>query len=569
MLSNIFSRLKRYIPVLAILLIVLLGFLLRAWKIDSAPKGALIDELHFGYLAKSLLETGADEHGNKWPLVFEGFGDEKLPAMAYLDMPSVAVFGLSLLAIRIPSLIAGTLLIIAVYWLFLELEFGRKLALLGAFITAVSPWPFFLSRFGFESNLALLFFTLGLALIFKMLKSDRPIWRILAGISFGLTWYSYIAYRPITIVIILAVAATLYLRAKLKKTNLIFFAAFAITVLPLFSPNIVGVNNTRFDQVGITSDPAVSLVIDEKRAFCSMQFPASVCYLAANKPVHIFRELSKRYLMSFSPDFLVSIGETDNDFLTVNGFGQFFPVLYPFFILGLAALILRKDKNLSLTAKSVIIAGLLLAPIPAALVGEPQKVRISAFFPFVLLTIIYGIRVVSTYLDKSLHKNLFYGAISLFVIGYSFIYFTEYFGVHVVQNEYRYQSYLPELHQYLQTLPEETLVNLKPFYSDPLMFYAFYTDMDPELYQELAVLDSADGANFRHTVELDQITAYKTSIENQGCKGIIAGLPSVYVTNESIDGAKILYQGKATNDVHTYVYAYDAALYMENRVCKD
>jgi 4-amino-4-deoxy-L-arabinose transferase-like glycosyltransferase len=561
--------LKKYLPILTIFLIVILGFSLRLWRIDSAPKGALIDELHFGYLAKSLIETGKDEHGYRWPIIFEGFGDEKLPAMAYLNIPSVYFFDLSIFAIRLPSLLAGTLLILVVYWFIRELGFTHKWGALGALITAVSPWTFFLSRFGFESNLALLFLTAGMASLLKSQATPKNRWLILSGVLFGLTWYSYIAYRPVTIVILLTFLALTYLKNKslIKKYSyLVIF--FVITIAPLFAPNIIGVNSTRYEQVGITSDSGIEMVINEKRNFCSTKFPEIVCYATWNKPIYIFRQLTNRYLSSYSPEFLVSKGEVDTDFLTVDGYGQFYPIFYPFFIIGICGLLLLKDKKVTTTVKWLLIIGLLTTPIPSALVGDPQKVRISSLFPFVLVLIIYGVRIVYDYISKYALKTIFVATLILITLSYSYLYFVEYFGVHVIQNEYKYQSYLPELYEFVSTLSDDTIVNIRPFYSDPLMFYAFYTKMDPSLYQEMARVDEVDGAGFYHTVELGNIYAYKTSIEAIGCLGNKKSVNSVYITDQKLDGPIILYEGRASNNVHTYVYAYDASFYMLSRLCE-
>jgi 4-amino-4-deoxy-L-arabinose transferase-like glycosyltransferase len=304
-----YFRSTNYLVVLCLLLIVLLGFGARLWRLDSAPKGALIDELHFGYLAHSLIETGKDEHGESWPIIFRAFGDEKLPAMAYLDIPSVAIFGLSLTAIRIPSVLAGTLLILVSFWLLRELKFSRSLSLLGALITAVSPWSFFLSRFGFESNIAVLCFTVGLAALFRALNTPSRWWYALAGVSFGLSWYSYIAYRPITAVLLIALYAFLFWQKKFTKLSLVAAIAMLIVIAPLFQPKVLGVNSTRFEQVGVSSGSALDAVVQENRNFCLNTFPSFLCKVVFNKPLLSLKVISNNYLLSFSPEFLVGNGE--------------------------------------------------------------------------------------------------------------------------------------------------------------------------------------------------------------------------------------------------------------------
>ncbi len=550
-------------------IIFIFGTALRVWRLDQAPKGALVDELHFGYLAYSLIHTGADEHGNKWPLIFTGFGDSKLPAMAYLDIPSVALFGLTVTAIRIPSAIAGSLLIFAAYWLLLEITKRKKWALLGAFITAISPWSFFLSRFGFESNLALLGLTAGLASMFAFERTKKNAFIVFTAFSFATTWYSYIAYRPITVLLLLVFILSTYIGTfkQNKKTIALWLIAFAFFVAPLFSPSSIAVNSTRFDQVGITTETGTESIINEKRTFCSNTFPRTLCDIAWNKPVYIFKELTHRYLSAYSPQFLVTRGELSTDFLTIDSFGQFFPPLYILFILGIGGILFTKNTTLTKTQKWIILVGLLISPVPAALVGEPQKVRLSALFPFLLIVIVYGAVVIDTFLQKKVLQHLFLIGMCGMLLGYTFLYQMEYHGVHMTQHEFKYQSYLPRLHKYLGKFPKDTLINIVPFYSDPLMFHAFYTKMDPAEYQKLAVLDSADGANFTHTIGLGNITSMKYSPEEFSCLGLEKNARVLYVTNVKNENLRVIRTEKSTNLVHTYVYTYDVTDYMLKEDC--
>ena len=567
--SKLFLK-NNILVLVALFFIVFIGAFLRFWHIDTAPKGALIDELHFGYLAKSLILTGKDEHGESWPVIFEGFGDRKLPAMAYLDIPSVAAFGLTLVAIRVPSAVAGTLLILASFWLLWEITRRKKWALFAALITAISPWSFFLSRFGFESNIALLGLTTGLASLFTAQRTKQNYWYIISALSFAVTWYSYIAYRPIAAVI-LFVFAVLKLVENFKankKPIFLLFISFVIVVSPLLTPRSISVNNTRVGQVGIGSDSGTAMIINEKRYFCATQLPRLFCDITWNKPTYVFRELTHRYLMAFSPEFLVTKGELSTDFLTIDSFGQFFPILYPLIFFGLAGFLFVKKTPINKTQMWLIIVGLLISPMPSAIVGEPQKVRISALFPFLLITITYGAIVVDKLLKTKLLRSLFLAGLVIVLFGYSFLYNMEYFGVHTTQYEYKYQSYLPTLHRYLDTLPKEAVINIVPFYSDPLMFHAFYTNMDPALYQSLAVLDEYDGANFRHTVELGNIWSHKYSPEYMSCWGIENNKQVFFVTNVEQKQLKYSHVEKSANEVNTYAYVYDVTKYMIKEDCE-
>lgn len=574
---KLFSKKNRLVIIL-LASIIFFGTFLRFFRLNDAPKGALVDELHFGYLAHSLIKTGMDEHGNSWPIIFEGFGDRKLPAMAYLDIPTIGLLGLTVLAFRIPSALAGSLLILVSFWMILEITRRKKWALLGAFITAISPWSFFLSRFGFESNLALLGLSAGLASLFTAERTHNKNWYILSALGIAFSWYSYVAYRPITMVLIAVFALYKFFSnykqdkqafARDKKNLGIFVLSFALFVAPLFTPSAVSVNSTRFGQVGITTEAGTAQVIDEKRNFCANLMPRVLCDVAWNKPTYMIRELTHRYLLSFSPEFLVTKGELSTDFLTIDGFGQFFPVLYPLIIFGIAGILFLKRTKMTPMQKLLIVIGLLISPIPTAFVGEPQKVRISALYPFLLVTIVYGAIVFDQLLKKKLLKNLFMTFLVLTLFGYTFLYQMEYQGVHTTQHEFKYQSYLPSLHRYLNLLPDDAIINIIPFYSDPLMFHAFYTKMDPSVYQSLAVLDEYDGANFRHTVELGNIWAHKYSPEQLGCLALEKGVRGYYVTDKKLEYLDLDHTEKSSNGVNTYAYVYDVTGLMLERSCEE
>lgn len=548
---------------------MLLGFLLRAYALTQAPKGALIDELHFGYLAYSLIETGKDEHGIAWPLIFKGFGDEKLPAYAYASIPFVAFLGPEVLAFRLPSLIAGTALIGLMYWLSREVGLRKKWSLFVAFVTAVSPWSFFLSRIGFESNFALAWYTAALAALLRGVKTAQTSWLVAASMLLSVSWYSYIAFRPVSAVLLLLFLgfAVWHKHISAKQFG-IALVAFILCVMPLFAPSVVGVNNTRLKQVGIFNDVGITLKVNENRTFCDMQFPRTVCDLAFNKGTLVARELIDRYFTVFSPQFLATKGEADIVFLTVKGFGQIYPILYPLFLLGLVGIFYRK-KKMPRYLVVLLLAGLLVSPLPTIMAGDAQKVRISTLLPFIFLTIGVGV----AYLDELLQKKyLQLGAfvvLLLGTVGFSFLYFVEYFTVHTVQNEHHYQSYLPEMYAFISTLDESTLVTIKPFYSDPLMFYAFYTKMSPSEYQKKAVLGKLEDSGFQHTVELGNIRALDRSLEHVGCEGHTQGVQSVLVTNEDISGAVVLYRGLSTNKVDTYVFVYDATQSTDSLKCSE
>lgn len=565
------------LPIIVLTGVFLLGIALRFFQIDVSPKGALIDEAHFGYLAKSLLETGKDEHGQSWPIVFKGFGDQKLPAYAYALLPFVQYFGLSVLTIRLPSILVGSLSILLIYILARKIGFSQWNSVICAALMALSPWSFFLSRFGFESNMAVFFWIIGLiGIVCEFRKVDEKkkakfwwIWPVGTGVALALTWYSYIAYRPVTVGVLALITgiAALQRRAILQRLAVIWIA-MVVTVLPLFHPSVSAANTARLQQVGIFSDVGNVAVINENRTFCNMRLPLPVCSVIWNKGTLAVRAIGTRYLHTFSPEFLATKGEANETFLNVKGFGQFSVVVYPLILFGIVELLFMR-KKLRL-AEWLILAGLLFAPIPSILAGEPQKVRISALLPFLIITALYGVHRLNewvrslhiSYLPSWLLRGSLAVALAVLFFTSTLSYFVDFYTVQMVKNDYMYQSYLTDLFPKIQQEYPDHHLFIKPFFSDPTMFYAFHTDMSPAEYQRQAVLGPLEESGFQHTIAIDTVKVWDSGFQSAACTAIQTNTPTLYMTDEKgpANVAVPVLEGKSENGAMTYVHVYDALL---------
>ncbi|MBW7955377.1 phospholipid carrier-dependent glycosyltransferase [Patescibacteria group bacterium] len=564
------------LPILSLVVVFIVAITLRLYQLDLSPRGALIDEAHFGYLAKSLLLTGKDEHGQAWPIVFKGFGDQKLPGYAYILIPFVKIFDLSVMTIRLPSVIVGSLSVILVYVLARKVGFRHWSAWIGSLLMAVSPWPFFLSRFGFESNLGLFFWLLGLIGVVTQLqvtsKQDAKtkkwwLFSLATGVCLALTWYCYIAYRPVSfgLMVGLTTFAVLWRRELLKRLAVIWLG-MVITFLPLFHPSVSAANTARLEQVGLLSDPHLAVIIDEYRTFCDMQLPLPICSLVWNKGTYAVQTLSSRFLHVYSPEYLATSGEANETFLSVKNFGQFSVVVYPLFLLGFAELLIFRKKRRP--AEWTVLLGLLLAPIPTIMSGEPQKVRLSALLPFLILLALYGLHRLRVWLGELeiplvppllLKGAVGFGCAVIFFTS-SFSYFVDYYTVQTVKNDFMYQSYLRTLLPDLKANYPQSRLFVKPFFSDPTMFYAFHTNMDPAGYQAQAVLGPLEDSGFQHTVEIDAMKVWDAGFLSATCEAVMQDKPALYITDEKAPTGVVVTEAKSENGALTYVYVYDALL---------
>src|SRR3989344_1492032 len=171
-IKNQKSKIKN---ILGIIIIIIIALFLRLYQLNSVPPSASLDEVSIGYNAYSILKTGADEYGYKFPLLLRAYDDWRPALYVYLVIPFVKLFGLNVLSVRLPSVIFSVLTVISTYFLVKKLFPGTQkfsifsskagqfsIGEIAAFLLAISPWHIYISRLGHEANMGLAFFIFGI-----------------------------------------------------------------------------------------------------------------------------------------------------------------------------------------------------------------------------------------------------------------------------------------------------------------------------------------------------------------------------------------------------------------------
>lgn len=222
-----------------LLAILIIATFFRFYQIKTVPPGLYPDEAMDGNNAMEVLRTGHFQ-----PFYVEDNGREGLYVNILVFF--IRFFGNEPWVVRAPAAIAGVLTVLALYFLVTEL-FGAETGLLAAFLLAVSFWHINFSRIGFRAILAPLFLTWALYLFLKSInphpnsirvgvKSHAPskayIISILAGVVYGLGFYTYIAYR-ITPLLFLTFIPFFKKEPGFWKRALVFVVAAFIVALPI------------------------------------------------------------------------------------------------------------------------------------------------------------------------------------------------------------------------------------------------------------------------------------------------------------------------------------------------
>jgi 4-amino-4-deoxy-L-arabinose transferase-like glycosyltransferase len=247
----------KYVLLIGVLII---ATFFRFYHITTTPPGLYPDEAMDGANAQNVAQTG--QYKVYYP---EDNGREGLYvnilaiAFKYHLLPETAPW-----SVRIPAAVAGTLTVLGLYLLVLELfkeeryeqrdkshdpensnlpphtsyltPHSSSLALLAAFFLATSFWHINFSRIGFRAILAPLLLTWTSYLLLKAFRSKGAIgyWllAILSGILYGLGFYTYIAFR-ITPLLLLLFIPFFRKTADFWKKFFGFVAATVATALPI------------------------------------------------------------------------------------------------------------------------------------------------------------------------------------------------------------------------------------------------------------------------------------------------------------------------------------------------
>ena len=277
-------------------LIILLSFWLRFYKITQIPPSLNWDEVSIGYNAYSILKTGRDEWEEFMPLHFRSYGEYKLPVQIYASIPGIAIFGLTPFGVRITPVVYGTLTVLLLYFLALELFKKKDIALLSALLLAISPWHIQLTRASFESSFSVFWVVMGMWFLIKGFKDKR--WLIVSMIPFAVSVYTYNSARVFT-PLFLIVIGMIYLKDFIKERKRVFLSIllFGSLMLPLIPFVLSGEASARYKLVSVTNEAGLVPRINERRGMSKL--PTPLPRLIHNKVTYISYYFAKKNIPKY------------------------------------------------------------------------------------------------------------------------------------------------------------------------------------------------------------------------------------------------------------------------------
>ena len=227
--ENLFQRLQAHrIELVMLSFIIALAFALRTWSLTTHPYPWSGDEVSIGIEAGRILkgevtnyfETGWSSQSN-WSFIPTALTE--------------VIFGKNILAVRIPSAIAGTLAVLFLYLTAREL-FNPTIAVMSGVILSALPYHLHFSRIGVHNVVDSLMSALVFWMLARGMKKNDSRWFFNAGIAAGLCIYTYTGTR---LALILAVATLIFFILRDRKfltTQWKHLAAFTVAGIVSAAP---------------------------------------------------------------------------------------------------------------------------------------------------------------------------------------------------------------------------------------------------------------------------------------------------------------------------------------------
>jgi 4-amino-4-deoxy-L-arabinose transferase-like glycosyltransferase len=335
-------------------------------RITSNPPGFYIDESSIAYNAHTTARTGSDEHGVRWPLYFQAFGDYKNPVYVYLLAGLFRLAGPGILVARLLSASLVVLAAAAFGLLALRLTRSRRIALATIIFALITPWFFEVGRVVMEVAIYPLACALFLLCLHRAAAKDK--WNgadvIALASTLALLTYAYSIGRLFAPLLALGLAF-LWTRQRWRWV-VATWCLYAVLVLPIliFSVRHPGALVGRFTLV----------------TYLNSQ-------LSLGETIFGF---AKHYLRNLNPWRLLVRGDPNRDQVAhVLGTPHFLAALFVFSIAGLALIVRRARQE---AWARFLLYGFAAAIVPASLTKEAfHMLRLIAVPVFLLVFAVEGI----------------------------------------------------------------------------------------------------------------------------------------------------------------------------------
>ena len=474
------TRDYKYYSVSVLILSCALVFLL-TYGLGSIPNGLHVDEAGMAYDALNLSRYGVDRFLYPNPVYFINFGGGQNALYTYLASFVIRVLGFSVTTLRLSAVFLSFLAAFC-FVLMTKKAHGKYFSVIVLFLLCVLPFSIMHSRWSLESYLLFPMSIISCFCLFWAFLKHKKRWFILAGISFGLTLYTY-AVSYLILPIFLAIVFLYSLINKKVTWSECFCFAIPLGILALPLILMLLVNNGIIPEI---TTPFLS--VPEMFFYRGSEFSLS----------NIFNNW----------DLFGILFGTDG--LIYNSFGEFGTMYYfsiPFCIYGFVFTIktaIQSVKKKSMSLDFMILTFFVSVFLVTMLLDGPNINRANAiYFPlfyFVAVGIYHlvckrlwtGVVILVMYL-------IFFGA-------FLYSYFVEY--PREVHDTYFFvsQDDFENALSFANQLDSDEIYVIDEGYHQPYIYTVLALEMDPYTFNEELIMDNNDIVQIgKYSFQLDEI----------------------------------------------------------------
>jgi 4-amino-4-deoxy-L-arabinose transferase-like glycosyltransferase len=462
-------------------IILIFAAIIRIYNLSSVPPALTPDEAALGYNAYSILKTGRDEHGQLMPLIFKSFGDYKPGLYVYLSIPFVFLMGLNEFAVRLPSVIAGLVIIYLVYLIFKKLFFkSTSLPIVAAIVTAFNPYLIYFSRGAWEANVSLALTLIGINFFIDAFKNGRHL--LFSAVFFSLSILTYQGAKMSTLTVLLLLFIAFI--KEIKKIKLKFILWSFLIGLIITLPVLISLLSGQAERLTIFSIFSYPRPVSETETYKGALFG-----LFHSDNLNYMRMVMSRWFNFYSGQFLFFAGDLANPVHTPPYQGVL--LLADLFMLPLGFFIAFKNRLRN--GFLFFLLWLLTAPLSAAISrDQTNAVRsLPSSIPLIFY-ISYGLNYLLTDL-KSRASFILKSAVLAFYL-LSIIYLLDAYFVHLPKHnsDYWRYGYKQAVKSVTELQSDYSSIVFEQSFNQPYIYFLFYKKYDPEKWQKQAKLVNSE-----------------------------------------------------------------------------
>jgi len=472
-----------------VILIILAALAVRFVKLDQVPASLYYDEIDLSYQVRSFVTTGKDYRNGWSPFFFRSFNTDKTPFPVYFSTLPSLLFKSPEYQTRAGAALAGVICVGLAMILAYQLTRKTSVVLITGAVFAFSPWQIQFSRMAFEAIFMLVVYLASISVFWYWVKTKSGKAFFLSAFLLGLNVYTYRTmslFAPLTVILLGIIYFKEFKLVGLPKV-VVWLSILGVMILPfLYATTIGSADQTRIGQISVLSDPMIPIKVQRGREvdsndFGNPQIGKSAVWWSPifhNKVLGYITNFGENYYKSFSTEFLFLSGDPN---------GRHSPsrtgVLLFVDIIGLVAGLVMVGKNIRDKKYQLLLALLLLSPIPADLTmdGANHASRLMIMAGPLLLIVGLGYAEI---IGRWIKNKRYWPGIALLATIWiiAVIFFLQQYLVHFPiessrQFGYGYKQAIQKITELKERYRAVRLTNLN---DPPMLYYLYWSDTLPK-----------------------------------------------------------------------------------------